>query len=147
MNTLAVEHLASLHPSISFVHVFPGIVRTPLMNKTIGSFAGAIVGFFSRPMSISAEESGERNVFISTSAAYPPAAPENPSNVGVPLVGGLKTAVASTGKVGGGAYILNYDGANAAKEKVLSGYRAQGFPNKVWDHTLETFKKAFDPAQ
>ncbi|KAB8235843.1 putative short-chain dehydrogenases/reductase [Aspergillus alliaceus] len=146
MNSLAVEHLATLHPSISFVHMFPGIVRTPLMNKTIGPIAGSIVGFLSRPMSISSEESGERNVFISTSAAYPPAVPRE-GNVGVPLVEGLKTSVASTGKVGGGSYILNYKGEDTTNEKVMSGYRAEEFPRKVWVHTLETFKKAFDPAQ
>ncbi|KAE8354415.1 hypothetical protein BDV28DRAFT_85014 [Aspergillus coremiiformis] len=146
MNSLAIEHLASLHPSVSFAHVFPGIVRTPLMNKTMGSTLGSIMGFLSKPMSISSEESGERNVFISTSAAYPPAAPGDPANVGVPLAGGLKTSVASTGKVGGGSYVLNYDGANVAKEKLMSGYRAEEFPRRVWDHTLETFKKVFDPA-
>ncbi|KAE8341575.1 hypothetical protein BDV24DRAFT_132216 [Aspergillus arachidicola] len=147
LNSLAAEHLATLYPSISFVHVFPGIVRTPLMNKTIGSIAGSIVSFLSRPMSISPQESGERHVFISTSAAYPPAAPENPTNAGVPLVEGVKTSVASTGKIGGGSYILNYDGANAANEKLMSGYRAEDFPKKIWAHTLETFKKVFDPSQ
>ncbi|KAE8315365.1 hypothetical protein BDV41DRAFT_185398 [Aspergillus transmontanensis] len=147
LNSLAVEHLATLYPSISFVHVFPGIVRTPLMNKTMGSIAGSIVSFLSRPMSISPQESGERHVFISTSAAYPPAAPEDPTNAGVPLVEGVKTSVASTGKIGGGSYILNYDGANAAKEKLMSGYRAEDFPKKIWAHTLETFKKVFDPSQ
>ncbi|KAF7626458.1 putative short-chain dehydrogenases/reductase [Aspergillus flavus] len=147
LNSLAAEHLATLYPSISFVHVFPGIVRTPLMNKTMGSIAGSIVSFLSRPMSISSQESGERHVFISTSAAYPPAAPEDPTNAGVPLVEGVKTSVASTGKIGGGSYILNYDGANAANEKLMSGYRAEDFPKKIWAHTLETFKKVFDPSQ
>ncbi|KAE8368051.1 hypothetical protein BDV27DRAFT_122927 [Aspergillus caelatus] len=147
MNSLAAEHLATLYPSISFVHVFPGIVRTPLMNKTMGSIAGSIVGFLSRPMSISSQESGERHLFISTSAAYPPATPKDPANAGVPLVEGVKTSVASTGKIGGGSYILKYDGANAANEKLMSGYRAEDFPKKIWAHTLETFKKVFDPAQ
>ncbi|KAB8203414.1 short chain dehydrogenase [Aspergillus parasiticus SU-1] len=147
LNSLAAEHLATLYPSISFVHVFPGIVRTPLMNRTMGSIAGSIVSFLSRPMSISPQESGERHVFISTSAAYPPAAPEDPTNAGVPLVEGVKTSVASTGKIGGGSYILNYDGANAAKERLMSGYRAENFPKKIWAHTLETFKKVFDPSQ
>ncbi|KAF7590367.1 hypothetical protein BBP40_002919 [Aspergillus hancockii] len=116
MNSMAIEHLASVHPTISFVHVFPGLVRTPLMNKTLGSFAGTIATFLSRPMSISAEESGQRNVFLSTSAAYPPAQPEDPANVGVPLVGRLKTAVASTGKsqpCGGTVMLGELGGAEA----------------------------------
>ncbi|KAE8373040.1 hypothetical protein BDV26DRAFT_297296 [Aspergillus bertholletiae] len=147
MNSLAAEHLATLYPTISFVHIFPGLVRTPLINKTLGSFAGSIASFLSRPMSLSAQESGERHVFISTSAAYPPAAPTDPANVGVPLVEGVKTSVASTGKIGGGSYLLNYNGANATNEKLMSGYRAEEFPKKVWAHTLETFQKVFDPAQ
>ncbi|KAE8151344.1 hypothetical protein BDV25DRAFT_152802 [Aspergillus avenaceus] len=147
MNSLAVEHLAAQYPTISFAHVFPGVVRTPLMNTSFGSIAGSIVGFLSRPMSLSLQESGQRNVFISTSAAYPPAAPEDPTSIGVPLVDGLKATVASTGKVGGGSYILNYDGANNANEKLMNGYREQGFPKKVWDHTLAIFSKALGSTQ
>ncbi|GAB1218612.1 hypothetical protein ATERTT37_007875 [Aspergillus terreus] len=146
MNSLAIEHLASKYPTISFAHVFPGIVRTPLMNSTVGSFAGSILGFLSRPFSISEQESGERNLFISTSAAYPPATPSDPSKIGVPLPDGVQTSMASNGKVGGGSYILNYDGANATNEKVMNEYRQKDFARKVWEHTEATFKKVLGTA-
>ncbi|KAF9887243.1 hypothetical protein FE257_010371 [Aspergillus nanangensis] len=146
MNSLAVEYLASENPTISFAHVFPGIVRTPLMKTTLGSVAGSIAGFLSRPFSSSPEESGERNLFISTSAAYPPAEPVDPAKVGVPLGDGVKTVAASNGKVGGGAYLLHYDGTDVTNKTLMGEYRQKEFPRKVWDHTLATFKKALGTA-
>ncbi|GKZ20912.1 hypothetical protein AbraIFM66951_003829 [Aspergillus brasiliensis] len=141
LNSLAIEHLATAHPTVSFLHVFPGIVRTPLMNASFGNIGGAILSFLSRPISMTPEESGERNLFLSTSAAYPPATPKDPSQLGVPLVPGVDTASASTGKIGGGSYILSYDGSNATREKLMADYRARGFPSKVWDHTLKIFQR------
>ncbi|KAL5363830.1 hypothetical protein BJX96DRAFT_167804 [Aspergillus floccosus] len=146
MNSLAIEHLASQYPTVSFAHVFPGIVRTPLMNSTFGSFAGSILGFLSRPFSISEQESGERNLFIATSAAYPPAGPSDPSKIGVPLPDGVQTSIASNGKLGGGSYILNYDGANATNKKIMNEYRQKDFARKVWEHTETTFKKVLGTA-
>ncbi|PYH92167.1 short-chain dehydrogenases/reductase [Aspergillus ellipticus CBS 707.79] len=136
MNSLAVEHLAAAHPDISFLHVFPGLVRTPLINATVGNLAGSVLGVLSRPFSLSMEESGERNLFLATSAAYPSA------KVGGGSAGGSGTVVASsTGKVGGGSYILGYDGKNATQEKLMADYRGREFPAKVWQHTLDTFQR------
>lgn len=146
MNSLAVEHLAKTHPSVSFVHIFPGVVRTPLMNNTVGSIFGPVLTFLSRPMSMSEKESGERNLFVATSAAYPPASPADPSKIGVPLPSGVQTGVASTGQVGGGSYLLNYDGADATPKKLMNEFREQDFASKVWDHTLTTFKKVLGTA-
>ncbi|PYI09558.1 NAD(P)-binding protein [Aspergillus sclerotiicarbonarius CBS 121057] len=141
LNSLALEHLATANPTVSFIHAFPGVVRSPLMKSTFGNLAGSVLSILSHPISMKLEESGERNLFISTSAAYPSAAPKDPSRLGVPLGGGVQTAVASTGKVGGGSYILGSDGGNATREKLMDDYRAKDFPNKVWSHTLETFKR------
>ncbi|RAH71892.1 short-chain dehydrogenases/reductase [Aspergillus aculeatinus CBS 121060] len=142
LNSLALEHLAAAHPTVGFAHVFPGIVRTPLMQSTFGNWAGAVLGVLSRPLSMTPEESGQRNLFIATSAAYPAAKPRDASGyVGTPLAAGLRTAVASTGQVGAGSYILNYDGKNATKEKLMAEYRERGFAGKVWEHTVETFRR------
>ncbi|RAK95639.1 short-chain dehydrogenases/reductase, partial [Aspergillus ibericus CBS 121593] len=145
LNSLALEHLAAAHPTVSFIHAFPGIVRSPLMKSTFGNLVGSVLTVLSRPVSMTLEESGERNLFISTSAAYPAAAPKDPSHPGVPLAGGVQTAVASTGRVGGGSYILSSDGGDATREKLMADYRGRGFPNKVWSHTLETFKRILQP--
>lgn len=146
MNSLAVEYLAQQNPAVSFVHIFPGIVRTPLMNNTVGSVAGSILSFLSRPLSMSEEESGERNLFVATSAAYPPASPADPAKVGVPLPEGVQTSVASTGKIGSGSYILNYDGADATNAKLMKEFREKDLATKVWDHTVMTFKKVLGTA-
>ncbi|PWY83598.1 short-chain dehydrogenases/reductase [Aspergillus heteromorphus CBS 117.55] len=143
LNSLAVEHLAAAHPSISFIHVFPGLVRSPLMNSTFGKLAGSVMGVLSRPFSLSLEESGQRNLFIATSAAYPPAGLEGKedADVGVKLGEGVSTAVASTGKKGGGSYILGYEGNDATNKKLMADYRGRDFPGKVWRHTAETFRR------
>lgn len=147
MNSLAAEYLAAQNPSVSFIHMFPGVVRTPLMSNTFGSLAGSIMGFLSTPISMSPQESGQRNLFMATSAAYPAAKAEGKTSTGVPLVNGVDVSKASTGAVGGGSYILNYDGSDATNRKVMDGYREQEFPKKIWEHTLATFGKALDPAE
>ncbi|KAI9036082.1 uncharacterized protein KD926_002459 [Aspergillus affinis] len=147
MNSLAVEHLAAQNPSVSFIHMFPGVVRTPLMSSTFGSLAGSIMGLLSTPISMTPKESGQRNLYMATSAAYPAAKTDGQTSTGVPLVDGVGISKSSTGSVGGGSYILNYDGGDATNRKVMDGYREKQFPAKIWEHTLATFAKALDPAQ
>ncbi|KAJ5312121.1 hypothetical protein PENANT_c011G08797 [Penicillium antarcticum] len=117
MNSLAFEVLASQHPSVSFLHVFPGIVATPLLKNSMGSVAGTILGFLSKPISISAEESGEWQTWLSTSPNF---APKNS---------------------GQGAYILNYDGKDATNQSLMTQLREKGFPEIVWKHTQDTFNR------
>ncbi|PLB49112.1 putative short-chain dehydrogenases/reductase [Aspergillus steynii IBT 23096] len=145
MNSLATEYLAAQNPSVSFIHMFPGVVRTPLMSNTFGNLAGSVMGFLSTPISMTPQESGQRNLYMATSAAYPAA--KAGTATGVPLVGGAEISNASTGSVGGGSYILNYDGSDATNRKLMDGYREKQFPRKIWEHTLATFGKALDPAE
>ncbi|KAJ5725558.1 short-chain dehydrogenases/reductase [Penicillium malachiteum] len=53
MTSLAFEKLAAQNPSISFLHVFPGIMATPLMKTSVGFLMGAVIGFLLKPISIS----------------------------------------------------------------------------------------------
>ncbi|KAJ6126600.1 short-chain dehydrogenases/reductase [Penicillium sp. IBT 18751x] len=117
MTSLAFEVLASQHPSVSFLHVFPGIVATPLMKNSLGSVAGTILGFLTKPISISAKESGEWQTWLSTSPNF---APKNS---------------------GQGAYILNYDGKDATNRSLMTQLRDKGFPEIVWKHTQDTFTR------
>lgn len=146
MNSLAMEHLASQHPSVSFVHMFPGVVQTPLFNKAFGGVAGPVLNFLGKPFSITLKEIGERSLFISTSSAYPPAHLGYASKAGVPCVGGFEKSPASTGEIGGGSCLLRYDGRDVTNKKLMADYRAKDFPSKIWAHTLETFQRALDPA-
>ncbi|KAB8226924.1 NAD(P)-binding protein [Aspergillus alliaceus] len=135
MNSLAMEYLATQHPSVSFIHVFPGVVRTPLMKASFGYLLGSVIGLVTRLMAISEQESGERNVFIATSPAYPPVARAAKS------IDGVNVAISSMGKVGGGSYLLNYDGKDVTNQKLMEGYRDKGYSTKLWDHTLDVFER------
>ncbi|OGM47240.1 hypothetical protein ABOM_003989 [Aspergillus bombycis] len=136
LNSLAIEYLASQYPSMSFIHVFPGLVRTSLMTSSFGSLLGSVIGLLTRLLSISEQESGERNVFLATSMAYPPAA-----HTGDPPAKQVKVATASTGEAGGGSYLLNYDGTDATNKTLMADYRARDYPKKVWEHTLGVFQR------
>ena len=117
MTSLAFEVLSSQHPSVSFLHVFPGIVATPLLKKSMGSVAGTILGLLTKPISISAEESGEWMTWLSTSPTF------TPKNSGQ------------------GAYILNHDGKDATNQSLMAQLREKGFPGIVWKHTQDTFTR------
>ncbi|OGM51077.1 short-chain dehydrogenase/reductase [Aspergillus bombycis] len=136
MNSLAMEYLAAKHPSVTFIHVFPGIVQTPLMKSSFGYIVGSVIGLVAKLMSISEKESGERNVFIATSTAYSPA-----TDAGKSSADGVGVAVASTGKLGGGSYLLNYDGQDVTNQTLMRKYREREYPTKLWDHTLDIFQR------
>ncbi|KAF5863279.1 hypothetical protein ETB97_010401 [Aspergillus alliaceus] len=136
MNSLAMEYLALQYTSISFIHVFPGLVRTSLMKSSFGSLVGFAIGLVTRPLSVSAQESGERNVFLATSMAYPPMA-----YAGDARKDGLDVAIASTGRAGGGSYLVNFDGTDATNQTLMADYRQRGYPKKLWEHTLHVFQR------
>jgi hypothetical protein len=60
MNSASMEHLASIYPEISFIHTFPGIVRTGL-NRDLGTAAKCAISALmvpAKPWEIPFEESG-----------------------------------------------------------------------------------------
>lgn len=132
MNTFAAEELAKANPGTSFVHSYPGTVKTnitqgfgPIMRPIMNA-----VMVLGTPFAVGFQESGERHLYAATSGAYPPKAKTNES------------AVSGTdGVKGSGAYRLNWDGGVIKKSNVLEEYRTQGVGKKIWDHTLEVFDK------
>ncbi|KAE8383097.1 hypothetical protein BDV26DRAFT_277554 [Aspergillus bertholletiae] len=140
MNSLAMEYLATKHPAVTFIHIFPGVVQTPLMKSSFGYILGSAIGLMTKLMSISEKESGERNVFIATSTAYPPA-----TRAGNLSADGVGFAVASTGKIGGGSYLLDYDGKDVTNQTLMRSYREREYLTKLWDHTLDIFQRVLGP--
>lgn len=134
MTSLVFELLATKYPSVSFIHEYPGIVATPLLKTSVGSIAGSVLGFLMKPISISASESGEWNVFLSTSPSFP-------SQEAAGADSGAKVSEASTGKVGGGSYILKYNGQDATNQKLMAEIRETCSAQTVWDHTVSTFDR------
>ncbi|KAF7165179.1 hypothetical protein CNMCM5623_009445 [Aspergillus felis] len=138
MTSLAFEVLASQHPSISFIHEFPGVVATPILKKSMGGVLGTIVSLLLRPISISEQESGEWQVFLSTSPSFPAKGSAGPDAA---TERGIKITQASTGEVGGGFYILKYNGQDVTNKSLMAQLREKGFLDIVWKHTLDTFDR------
>jgi hypothetical protein len=132
MTSLSMEELASSHPSISFVHAYPGIVKTSLVrdNGFLIKTALNALYFLLSPMTVGLEESGERHVYAGTNPSFAPRGSKR----------GNDTAVGSDGVQGSGSYLVGSDSAVVGNQKVLEGYRADGTRASVWKHTLDIFK-------
>ncbi|KAL4940627.1 hypothetical protein BDV06DRAFT_230221 [Aspergillus oleicola] len=138
MTSLAIEHLAVEHPSVSFLHVWPGVVKTKLLDKGWGWLGAGILWLLLWPFSITREQSGEYNTYLSTSSAYPPLELKESQDTS----GKAESYVKS--ELGGGSYILDYKGDNSANSKLMAGYRAKGYAHKTWTHTLDIFQAALN---
>lgn len=80
MNTLALSEIAARHPSISCIHVFPGVVITPGYAVLSEDWVLPLKMLFRRVilpvvklLTVGLNESGKRHCFHATSARYPPA--------------------------------------------------------------------------
>jgi len=156
-NTLAFEELAKSNPTITFSHVYPGLVNT----GQLGRFAQTASGIWWYPAELArwtlipliylfaktADEAGEYGLFEAISAKYPPAEPKNPEEVGVALPKGVtvtKSSVVTNGK-GNGVYRLGSNAessANAKSDKILADLRSEGLDKANWDKTLAIWERA-----
>ncbi|KAL4889412.1 short-chain dehydrogenase/reductase [Aspergillus ambiguus] len=132
MNSVSMEHLASAHPQISFIHSFPGIVRTRL-GRDFGVMTKLAINalmVLAKPWEIPFEESGERHLYAATSPRFSSRAwKDNVSDV----------AEGSDGVPGSGFYRLGSDGSTYNPNKVMQQYREDGVRNSIWKHTLGVF--------
>ncbi|KAK3647788.1 hypothetical protein LTR56_000687 [Elasticomyces elasticus] len=141
MQTFALETLATRYPTVSFVHDFPGPVRSQIArDKNILNFVlrsvFAVVGPF---IYIPNEESGERHVFIATSARYPAASTDD--EAAVELADGVVISKGADGKLGSGIYTTDAqcEASNSSVDAVLDKMRKEGVPQKAWEHTEAEF--------
>ncbi|KAK5682175.1 hypothetical protein LTS10_005300 [Elasticomyces elasticus] len=141
MQTFALETLATRYPTVSFVHDFPGPVRSQIArDKNMLNFVlrsvFVVVGPF---IYIPNEESGERHVFIATSARYPAASADD--KAGVQLADGVMISKGADAKLGSGNYTTDAqcEASNASVDAVLEKMRKEGVPQKVWEHTEAEF--------
>lgn len=129
MNTMALERLAEMWPDVSFVHSFPGWVMTgnhrrgadkaSLLNRAIWPLVDPLMGL----MSMSLEESGQRYLFVSTSAAF--------GGKGVPW----DDAACNTHKrVGPGLFLAGQKCDEVDNDKAVSALRERA-QDIIWDHT------------
>ncbi|RDW71426.1 hypothetical protein BP6252_07989 [Coleophoma cylindrospora] len=144
--TLGLEAVATKAPEVSFVHDYPGTVKTPLMSRTegfLGVFLRALVYLLGRWMCVPLEESGDRHLYLATSARYPPRKGESSRDFAVPLGSGVEVARGTTGEAASGVYSVGWDceGPSPAAEKLLAGLREAGMVDEIWRHTEKEFKR------
>ncbi|KAF1817011.1 hypothetical protein P152DRAFT_453624 [Eremomyces bilateralis CBS 781.70] len=134
---------------VSFVHVFPGMVNTNILrNKRnltevaihyVGSAAMKLASWMGKTLSI--KETGERHVWLGTSAKFPP------SNAvgfqGVQEDKKTEPATGVDGKAGSGAYMIDWDGseANEGTKTLIANYIVDGMMDKVWEYFTEEFTR------
>ncbi|KAH6631318.1 hypothetical protein F5144DRAFT_214994 [Chaetomium tenue] len=167
MMTLALESLALEAPDVSFVHAFPGFVRSHAGREVrAASAVGLVQVVLNRvvgPMvTVPVAEAGERQLFVATSGRFPARCGWGPllpvvdgsgrmgsasSNVsvtaGVGLVEGEGVAVArgSDGQVGGGVYSVSFDAEpqSVKVEEAVQQLRDEDLVRKLWLHTVGEF--------
>jgi hypothetical protein len=140
--TLGLEAVAKSAPQVSFIHDYPGAVDTPLTQQVLSVMneAAAIDGG-PVPELITAEESGERHVYLLTSPRYPAAEGGN----GTASLGNASTESEFVrgidGKLGSGVYTVGFDGESAPAETLefLAELRREGMIERVWKHTEDEF--------
>lgn len=140
MSDFMISELSKRFPSVSFSHSYPGTVKTGIANELSGPVRLAVKVLYAvmTPWILNVQESGERHLFQITSQVYP----SRKGAVGVPPPDGLTAFKGIDGQLGGGAYLLDWDGKSAGDEKVLQKYREIDMGSKVWDHTLAIFEQA-----
>jgi hypothetical protein len=142
LTTVSFEALGKKAPDVSFMHAFPGAVRTNYDRKGQGAMAYAIRQVFKVMMMfmpvIPIPECGERFTFLMTSSKYPARTPVEGTS-GISLAEGVEVATGTDGKVGSGVYSVDQNGESygVQTEEIMATLRKEGALEKVWDN-LET---------
>ena len=135
MNTMALENLANDNPSVTFIHSWPGFVNTGNVRRGLepNSIMAWIVWLILEPLiwlfSFNDEESGQRHLFQSTSAAF--------GGRGVPWKG--KPGMNTLEKPADGLFLVNYKCDCTPNAKVMALLREKAL-ERVWDHTQEVLR-------
>lgn len=141
MMTMALQHFAKISPTVSFIHNFPGSVRTNLIRPEDGlvllfsKYFFRVVNFFRDLPETPIKECGERHVFYCTSAKYPPGQGQDAQ--GVTLPDSVSVARGVDGVDGSGIYSLTGagDSASIAVEELLNKYAKDGTADRLWAYT------------
>ncbi|KAK7932260.1 hypothetical protein PG985_002972 [Apiospora marii] len=145
MVTLSLLAIARQAPEISFVHVYPGFVKTGMSRELTGVVPAVTKVLFASVMAmlqIPIEETGERQLYIATAARFPPRQADRGAD-GIPVGPNVQIAVGADGQPGGGVYSVDYEaeGTSQRVQHVLEQFIKDGTAEKVWSHTEEEFKR------
>ena len=139
--TLGLEGVAKTAPEVSFVHDYPGTVKTPLLEGMLNDMSEEQLKAL---VFVPIEESGERHFFLATSARFPAF---NRVSDGVGLAERDKVAIGTNGQNGSGLYSVGSDCESASTEirAFLAEMRQKGLVEDVWKHTEGEFKRITEP--
>lgn len=136
MISTTMEKLATDNPAVTFIHSCPGWVNTGNVNRGLdanSTIKSWLVWLILEPLiglfSFSDEESGQRYLFQSTSAAF--------GGRGVPWKG--KAGINSQSKVADGLFLVTSKCDCTSNAKVMPLLR-ENAQEKVWDHTQEVLR-------
>jgi hypothetical protein len=141
MMTLSLEQIAKDAPGVSFVHSFPGFVRTELGKDEPGAAMAVmkvIFKFIGPLVSIPIEDVGKRHLYLCTSAQFSPTS----DAAGVALEKGKVTATPTQDMDGIAVYSTDSHQGDGGKgwREALAKLRAQNIGEKVMRYQLEEFK-------
>ncbi|GAB7351061.1 hypothetical protein MBLNU459_g1540t1 [Dothideomycetes sp. NU459] len=144
MTDFMMEQLAARHPGTSFSHSYPGTIKSGIVNSLNGPARLGVKLLYSvlAPWILNVRESGQRHLFQLTSAMYPPRDGSGSGSGGLACPTGLDVVAGFDGRVGGGAYLLDWDGKPVGDAALLAKYRALDAGPKIWDHTVEVLRLA-----
>ena len=135
MNTMTLEKLANHNPNVTFIHSWPGWVNTGNVRRVsdpnsimvwfVWLILEPLIGLFA----FSDEESGQRHLFQSTSAAF--------GGRGVLWKG--KPGINSLEKPANGLFLVNYKCDCIPNAKVMPLLREKAL-GKIWEHTQEVLQ-------
>lgn len=140
--TAGMMTLAQQAPDVSFIHTFPGPVKSGIGRDMPGIF-GVLVRMVSAVVgpifNIPTDESGAYHLFFTTSPRYPPkdAAGERHQSSTLGFARGID------GNAGSGMYCVDQTGksANPGTEALLANLKKDGSVDKVWQLTQDKWKQ------
>ena len=145
MTDFMVEELADREPGTSFIHSFPGSVKTGITRDMPlwARIPANVLMVLMKPFLVGLEETGQRQLFNLTSGLFPPgnAFDGAPFAAGVSVPSGTSVAKGSNGTVGSGAYLVNWNNEVTGKERLLKEYRETGAARIVCEHTMGIFDR------
>jgi hypothetical protein len=143
MHSLHLMHLTDCYPSVSFLHVHPGWVATDFLSSLFGSggtalqLLGRIVAPLYRRIAMTEEESGQRQLFNTTSQRYPSRTMIISARVDTPNV-------AASHKTCSGFYRVLWNGETSTDIDILGPLEGDGFKAKVAKFTGELVKDVLE---
>ncbi|KAL2068063.1 hypothetical protein VTL71DRAFT_16161 [Oculimacula yallundae] len=134
--TLSMEALARTAPEVSFIHDYPGTVKTPLMDHDLGLIGVILrvwIWLFGWWVCVPLEECGDRHLYLATSERFKPLKREGADGVR------SKDEVVAKGsneERGSGVYSVGADCESGSEKswKYLREYRERGLVEDVWKH-------------